>query len=57
MTNERPRASLQGGPEKGKNAKRRKWNLQSECLMKVGMDVKFPEDGYGDGSDEEYLVF
>ena len=31
-----------GGPEKGENAKKRKLNWHSKCLMKAGVEVKFP---------------
>ena len=52
-----PSTPSAGGAKKGETAKKRKLNWHFKCLQAVGVEVKFPEERYGGGSEEEDVVF
>ena len=40
-----PSGPTASSPKKGEDNKKRKLKWQSKCLMKAGVEVKFPEEG------------
>ena len=49
--------SAGGADKSSENAKKRRPNWHSKCLQAAGVEVEFPEEGWGGGSDDEDLVF
>ena len=49
--------SAGGADKRSENAKNRRLNWRSKCLQAAGVEVKFPGQGWGGGSEDEDSVF